>query len=815
MLQDLRFALRVLARSPGFTAVAVAVLALGIGASTAIFSVVDTVLLRPLPYQDPDRLVVVQEGLPKLGPDARGIPLPAPDVLDFRQQNRVFSFLAAYRNSQFDLAEGGEPERITGARVSASLFPMLGIPPARGRAFTEEEDQPGRLVVVLSDGLWRRRFASDAGILGRTVRLNSQPHTVIGVMPRGFSFPQRGPRFHAEPAELWVPMAFTPGELRTRGDSFNYCVLARLKPGVTLERANADIETIARRIQELYPPLVRKDFTVEASAVPYRGQVVSGVRTLLVALLGAVGCVLLIGSANVANLLLVRAAGRHKELAVRVALGAGRLRLIRQLLTESVVLALAGGLLGVLLAFWGSRLLVAAIPGNIPRAQEVAVDLRVLAFTLALSLASGVVFGAIPALAALRANVGEALKEGGRTPSAGAGRGRLRGALVISQMALALVLLIGAGLLVRSFVRLLQTDPGFRPQHVLTVSVSLSGARYGKPGQAQAFFQRLLERLASLPGVQSVGAATTLPLEPDWTRVMTAEGQPEPPAGKFPILAHTAVRGDYFQTMGIPLKRGRLFTPDDQPQAPREVIVSETTARRFWPGLDPVGRRVKWGLKESPVPWLTVVGVVGDVKSGRLDAETQPQTYEPSRQVPGRWAWFVTVRAEREPVSLASAVRAEARALDPEQPVTKVRTMEQVISQSTAPRRFNTFLLVVFGAAALLLAALGIYGVMAYSVARRTHEIGVRLSLGARPADVLAMVIRQGMTLVVAGLVLGLAGALALTRVIAGLLYGVQPTDPVTFVAVSVLLAAVALAATWLPAHRAMQVDPAVALRYE
>jgi putative ABC transport system permease protein len=810
--QDLRYGVRMLGKSPGFTAVAVLALALGVGANTAIFSVVNTVLLRPLPFKDSGRLVLLQEGIPKLG--VRAIPVCAPDVLDYERQNHVFEELGAFRTTSYDLSGLGEAERVRAARVSAGLFPLLGVQPALGRVFAREEDQPGHLVAVLSDGLWRR-FGADPGVVGRTVALDRKPYTIIGVMPPRFEFPLRGPQFHSEPAELWLPMAFTPEELRVRGDNFNNSVIARLKPGVTLARANADVMAIARRIQELFPPDVRKDFNLEASVVPYREQVVGGVRTLLLVLLGAVGFVVLIACANVANLLLTRAAARQKEIAIRTALGASRLRLVCQLLSESALLALLGGALGLLLAYWGTDLLVAVIPGSIPRSQEIAVDLQVLGFTLALSLATGLVFGAGPAVAATRTRVNETLKEGGRGSAAGVHRSRLHGALIISEVALALVLLAGAGLLVRSFIHLRETDPGFRPQQVLTMSVSLAPSKYAQPEQVRAFFQRLLERLQSQPGVKAVGAGTDLPLEGSWLRAFSAEDRPEPEAGKFPVIYHTAVRGDYFEALGIPLKRGRYFSEQERPEAPCEVVLSESMARRFWPGEDPIGKRLKWGARQTETPWLAVVGVVGDVKQAALEVETQPHTYEPYWQAEHRRTWQIAVRAAMAPSALTSAVRAQVRALDPEQPVTRVRTMEQVISTSMAPRRLNMFLLVVFASAATLLAAIGIYGVMAYSVTQRTHEIGVRMALGARRGDVLRMVIRQGMTLVLIGVGIGLGGALALTRVLASFLYGVKPTDPLTFAAVSVLLAAVALLADYIPARRATRVDPMIALRYE
>jgi putative ABC transport system permease protein len=811
--QDLRYGLRMLVKNRGFTLVAVLTLGLGIGANSAIFSVVDAVILRPLPYKDPNRLVMVKERIPLASPEP--IPVCAPDVVQFQRQNQVFESVAAFGGGQFDLSGEGEPERITAERVNAGLFSLLGVQPVVGRPFTAEEDQPGHSLAILSYALWQRRFGANPDVLGHTVTLDRQAYTVIGVMPRSFAFPLRG-MDQGEAADLFVPMAFTRDELSDIGDNFNFSVLARLKPGVTWARANADADAIAYRILQTYPPQFRDKIKLEAVALPLSGQVVGRVRTLLLLLLGAVGFVLLIACANVANLLLTRAAHRQREIAVRLAMGAGRLRLLRQLAAENLVLALAGAGLGLLLAFGIMHALVGWMPANIPRVHAIGLNLPVLAFTLGLAALTGLVFGVAPALAASRTDLNSTLKEGGRSAQQGLQHPRLRAALVVGEIALSMVLLVGAGLLVRSFERVLATQPGFRPEHVLTASLSLPEAQYKQEQQIRGFYRELIDRLKQLPGARAVGASTDLPLEAGWIHLFTPEGYQPPPGAGLNQCSHSVIIGDYLQTQGVPLLRGRYFTEQDTPGSTPVLIVSESLAKRYWPNQDPIGKRLKWGPPESNDPWLTIVGVVGDVKQGALDAATMPHTYESYGQhgIPGN-SLSVAVRAEGNPASLASALRATVWGLDRELAIAQIRTMDQVISESTAPRRFNLILLVAFAALAVALAAIGIYGVISYSVAQRTHEIGIRMALGAQRGDVLRQVVGQGMLLMGAGVIIGIVGALALTRFLTSLLYEVKPTDPVTFAAVSMLVAGVALLASYFPARRATKVDPMVALRYE
>jgi putative ABC transport system permease protein len=811
--QDLRYGLRTLLRTPGFVAVAVLTLALGIGANTAIFCVVDAVVLRPLPYKDPSRLVLVKERIPLAGPEP--IPVCAPDVIRFQRQNQVFESMAAFRVGQFDLSGEAEPQRITADRVNSNLFSLLGVQPVVGRTFTADEDQPGRLLAILSYGLWQRRFGANPDVVGRTVTLDRQPYTVIGVMPRGFVFPLPG-LDQGDAADLFVPMAFTHDELSNEGDNFDFSVLARLKPGVNLARANADLNAIAHRILQAYPPQLRDRIKLGALALPLSYQVVGKVRALLLLLLGAVGFVLLIACANVANLLLTRAAGRQKEIAVRLALGAGWLRLLRQLAAESMLLAMLGAGLGLVLAFWLSQSLVGMMPASIPRVHAIGLDLPVLAFTLVLAVLTGLVFGVVPTLAATRTDLNSTLKEGGRSAMQGPQHHRPRAALVAGQVALSLVLLVGAGLLMRSFERLLATQPGFQPEHVLTASVSLPGAQYKQDQQIRSFYRELIERLQQLPGAKMAGASTDLPLEAGWTHLFTPEGYQPPPGAGLNLCSHSVILGDYLQTLRVPLVRGRYFTERDKPGSTPALIVSESLAKRYWPNQDPVGKRVKWGPPESNNPWLTIVGVVGDVKQGALDGATMPHTYEPYGQhdVPAS-SLNLAVRAAGDPGGLASALRAAVWGLDRQLAVAQVRTMNQVIGDSTAPRRFNLYLLVTFAALAVALAAIGIYGLIAYSVAQRTHEIGIRMTLGAQRGDVTRLVVGQGALLVGAGVVIGVIGALVLTRFLASFLYGVSPTDPVTFAGVVVVLAGVGLLASYIPARRATKVDPMVALRCE
>ncbi len=811
LLQDFRHSYRMLRNKPGFTTVAVLTLALGIGASTAIFSVVDAVILRPLPYSAPGRLVLIKERIPKATPDP--IPVSAADVVQFQRENHAFDSLAAFRGGQLDLAGGTEPQRVNVDRVSANLFSLLGAQPGVGRAFTPDEDRPGHLVAILSYGLWQRRFGADPNILGHTVALNRQLYTVIGVMPATFVFPLPGMN-QGDAADVFVPMAFTPEELEDVGDNFDYSVAGRLKPGVSLSHANEDVETIAHRIQETYPPEIRADLNLGAVALPLGDQVVGNAKTLLLTLLGAVAFVLLISCINVANLLLARASDRQKEIAVRLALGASRIRLLRQLVAESMLLTVAGAGLGLAFAFWAADALVALMPESIPRIHAVGLNLSVLGFTLGLAILISLVFGIVPALAASRTNVDDALKEGGRSSMQGRQHHHLRGALVVMEVALAMILLVGAGLLLRSFQRVLETNPGFQPEHVLTASLSVPESQYKQDAQIRRFYQRLMERLQQLPGTKLAGASTDLPLEAGWTHLFTPEGyQPLPGVG-LNVSNHSVILGQYLQTMGVPLLRGRYFSEQDDIGSTHVLIVSESLAKRYWPNQDPIGKRLKWGPAESKDPWLTIVGVVGDVKQGALDVGTTPHTYEPFLQNTGR-SLNLAIRASGEPASLASALRAAVWAIDSQLAVAQVRTMDQVISESTTPRRFSLFLLAGFALLALVLSAIGIYGVIAYSVVRRIHEIGIRMALGAQRGDVMRLVITQGLRLLGAGVLIGIAGALALTRLLACFLYGVQPTDPFTFAGVVAILAGVAVLASYIPARRATKVDPVIALRCE
>jgi predicted permease len=809
--QDVSHGLRMMRKHPGFTAIAVTTLALGIGANTAIFSVINAVLLAPLPYHQPDRLVIVQETISKIA--ERPVNVPAPDVITFQRQNRVFTAAAGFLERQLELSGAGRPEQVHAVRASWTLFPMLGVSPLLGRTFSPEEDDPGRTVTVLSYSLWQRGFGGDPSIIGRTIALDRKPYTVIGVMPADFVFPIRGLESF-ESAALWIPMSFTPEERKDVGDDFNYGLIARLKPGVSLAQARADAALIVAGIEQQYPASVRHEFIVSPAVTPVREAVVGKVRPLMAILLGAVGLVLLIACVNVANLLLARTMGRRKEMAVRLALGAGSARLLRQFVAENLVLALVGGALGIVVAIGGDHLLVLLAPADIPRAQNVGIDLSVLLFTLILSLVVGLIVGAAPAFAAAGIDVNSTLKEGSRGSSTGRRHRRLRAVLVTSEIALALMLLTGAGLLIRSFVRVRGVNPGFRAQHVLTFGIALPPTAYSHQAQVTSSFRDLHDRIARLPSVQMVGMSTDLPMEAGWYRIFTPENYHPQPGAQLNVSVNSVIYGDYLQAFDVPLLRGRYFNDEDTAQSPPVVIISQSIARRYWPGEDPIGKRLKWGPAQSTTPWLTVVGVVGDVKPAGLDQPTVPHTYEPYLQVP--WdSLFFAVRTSRDPAALASAVRAEVWSADSQLAVSQMRTINDIVEKSLTQRRFSLFLLVAFAGLALVLAAIGIYGVVSYSVSQRTHEMGIRMALGAGRVEVLRLVVRQGLILALAGVAIGVAGALVLTRLLAGLLFQIAPTDPVTFISGSVVLAAVAVAASLVPAWRATRVDPTVALRYE
>jgi putative ABC transport system permease protein len=809
--QDIRYGLRMLSRAPSISIVATVALALGIGANTAIFSVVNAVLLRPLPFANSEALMTVWETDSVRGQN-RGT-ASYPNFSDWRSQNQSFEGLASFHSNDFIMTGGGESARLQGSVVNANLFSLLGVQPILGRGFLPAEDEPGETgrVVVLSQELFQKRFNADAGVINQSMTLDGKSYTIVGVMPKAFQFPIQN-----DPVDLWTTVA---GDREgkepitdQRGAHF-IKVIGRLKTGVTREQAQAELTTIAARLEAQYPDKnLHRGVRIESALE----SLVGDIRPALLILLGAVACVLLIACANVANLLLARAMTRHKEMAIRSALGARRLRVIRQLLTESVLLSLAGGGLGLLLAVWWSDLLVSLGRDNIPRALQVGLDWRVLMFTLLVSLLTGLSFGLVPALQTSRTDLTESLKEGGRGSGEGARRNRTRGVLVVSELAIAVVLLVGAGLLIQSLWRLRHVNPGFAPQNVLTFSVALPEIRYQPEQQAQ-FFQDLSAHLQSLPGVQSAGTVIPLPLGGDrFSLSFETEGRPVA-KGDQPSADFFCIGPGYFKTIGIPLIKGRVFDDRDQHKSPQVIVVTESFARQFFPGEAAIGKRIKPGIstfENEKSSLREIVGVVGDIKSQNLSAEPKPAFYVPQTQVPFN-QMSVVVKTKGDPQALVAAVNREVGSKDKELPVFQVKTMDEYLSASVASPRFNTTLLAIFAAVALVLTIVGLYGVMSYSVAQRTNEIGIRMALGAQTGDVLNLVVKQGLKLVLAGLGLGLLGAFALMRVISSLLFGVTTKDPLTFAAVAGLLAIVALLACYLPARRASRVAPMEALRYE
>jgi putative ABC transport system permease protein len=797
---DFKYAVRVMAKRPGFTAIAVITIALGIGANTAIFTVINAVVLRPLPFPDPDKIVILTENNFAKGWNQFSI-APA-NFLDWRDQTKSWAEISAFDGKSFNLTGQGEPERLRGAAVSANLFRLLAVNPAIGRGFLPEEDNPdGAKVVVISYGLWQRRFSGVADLTGQTISLNGVTHAVIGVMPATFQFPGR--------ADVWTPIAFSAADHDVRGAHFINAV-ARLRDGVSVAQARSEMDSLAAALAQQYPD-TNKNWGVNVT--PLLDAAIGRIRPMLFVLMGAVFLVLLIAVANVANLMLARASGRAKEISIRAALGAGRARLIRQLLTESITVSLAGGALGFGLAVVGVKAIVAINPDQIPRASGIEVDRWVLAFTLAVSLVTGIAFGLAPALWASRPNLNESLKEGGRSADAG-GRRSLRGLLVLSEIALAVPLMIGAGLLLRSFNRLQQVNPGFNPHSVLTMLVPLPASKYEKPEQQSAFFRQLLDRVGTLQGVESAAAVTTLPLSGyDEIQEFMIEGQQYPEASDMPSANYYEVSPDYFRTLGISLISGRSFSSADAAGSPRVAIVNQTRAERFFPGVDPIGRRINVRENGSNT-WREIVGVVENVRHYSLDVATPLQIYDPLAQEPSGFM-ALAVKTSGAPLSMSADVRSQVLAVDADQPVAQIKTLEQYVTDNTAQSRMSMILLGLFAALALVLASVGLYGVMAFSVASRGHEIGIRMALGARASGVLKMVVLQGMTMAVIGAMVGVGAAFGLTRLMSDLLYGTSAQDPLIFAAIPVALLAVALVACALPALRATRIDPVDALRYE
>ncbi|MGH7538555.1 MAG: ABC transporter permease [Gemmatimonadales bacterium] len=798
--QDLRYAVRTLSRTPAVTLIAVVTLALGIGVNTTVFSCVNALFLRPFPYGDPLRLVALRQDNPSRG--WTGNEVSHPNFVDWQAQARSFQGIAAHYGSSFNLAGGDRPERIEGEAVSWNLFGLLRIAPMLGRDFTAQDGLPGAPpVALLSAALWQRHFGGDSGIVGRTISLSGQPHTVIGVLPPPHQFPAD--------QQLWVPIR--EGLSRSRGMHYLE-VIGRLRDGVTVDQANAELVTLAGRLETQYP---EDNAGWSASVVPLREHEVGEYKLVLQLMMAAVAFVLLIACANVANLLLSRAAARHREIAIRAALGAGRVRIVRQLLTESVLIALAGAALGLVVALWGLDLIVAAVPADKPFWMVFSLDGRVLAFTAAVAIATGVLFGLAPALHAVQTDLHESLKEGSRSAGTAGARQRLRHALVVAEVALSLVLLIGAALMIRSFLLLQRVNPGFDRSNVLSVSVVLAGTKYDSAHTRTAFYTDLLPRLAALPGVLGAAASSAPPLsERSSTSSFTVEGQPTEP-GQEPNGSWQAVTAGYLGLLGVPILRGRDVTEQDVRDSSLVAVINRSMARRFWPAEDPLGKRFHFGsADEADAPWITVVGVAGDVRHRRLSEAPANQFYIVFPQAPFR-GMVLLVRTAAEPVALARAVRETVRSADDQLPVYSLQSMEQLYRSSMWEQRLYGWMFGAFAGVALLLAVVGLYGVMAYMVTLRTHEIGVRMALGAERANVRRLVVRRGLRLAAIGIGIGLVGAMAVTGTLRGFLFGVTATDPVVFLGIALLLTAVALVASYLPARRAAQVDPVIALRSE
>jgi predicted permease len=805
--QDLHYGIRVLLRNPGFTLVAILALALGIGSNTAIFSVVNAVLIRPLPYEDPDRLVMVWETNSENHSERATV--SPPNFFDWRSQNRVFENITGIRSVGLNLTGNGtQPEILFGAGVSSDFFSMLGIKPAVGRTFLAEEDRPnGNRVAILGNGLWQRRFGADPGIVGKELTLDGKSFTVVGVTPASFKPPES--IFGSLGSEIWIPLSFVDDDLTERNNHFLF-VLGRLQKGINIDQAKTAMNVIAEQLGQQYPDTNRGS---GVNLVPLKKEIVGDVRAKLFMLLGAVGFVLLIACANVANMLLARAAGRQKEIGIRLALGAGRGRIIRQLLTESVLLAVVSGLISLLLALWCTDVLVALSPDYIPRRSEIGIDANVLGFAMAVSILTGIIFGLAPALNASRPDISRSLKEGGLARVGLRGE-KLRNLLVVSEVALSLVLLIGAGLMINSLLRLQRVNPGFNPDKVLAMRVSLS-PKYSEPAQQIEFFKQLVERIEALPGAKTVGAINDLPFSGNQSiTVITVEGSQPVEQGKEPRIEWRQISPNYFRTMEIPLIVGRDFTLQDNRSAAPVAIINQTMARKHWPDQNPVGRRFKFGGSNSTRPWVTIVGVAGDIKHLGLNESEGPALYISYLFSP-RSGMYITVKSALEQADLLSAMQKEVWAIDRDQPVGRTATMNELLSRSVSEPRFYSLLLGIFAFVALAIAAVGIYGVMSYSVTQRTHEIGIRMALGAQPGDVLKLVLGKSLLLVLIGIGIGLTASAALTQALSSLLFGVTPTDPATFTGISLLLSSIALLASYIPARRATKVDPMVALRYE
>jgi putative ABC transport system permease protein len=817
MLNEIRFALRSFAKTPAFTLIAVATLALAIGANTAVLSLVNALLIRPLPYQAPQDLVLLLEHFKTQ--NLERIPVSPPEFIDYESRAQSFERLGAFGYANFNLANGDKPERIAGATVTAAVFPLLGVAPVQGRFFSPEECKPGRDdVVIISERLWQQRFNRDPRMVGTKLLLDGKSFTVVGIMPGGFDFPLQlfnlgaGGQFGGR-ADIWQPLAFTDKELKIRY-SRSYFIVGRLKPGTSVAQAQAEIETINDQMRREHPDNYSQDGSFGADVFPLKDLAVAGMRPALLILLGAVVLVLLIGCANLTTMLLARGAAREREMAIRVALGAGPMRLLKQMLTESVLLALLGAAAGVLLAIWGVDLLKHIGASTVPRLREVNLDLRVLAMTFGIAVGTGILFGLVPGLASAKPELTESLKEGGRSSTQGRRRNRLRNAVVVTEVALALVLLTSAALLIKSFLRLQNASPGFDPHNVLTMEVSLPTLRYPDDKAIVQFSNEAQRRITALPGVQFAAVTTILPLAGSNSDSSFAiEGRPDDRKTPPPDEEKREVSADYFRAIGTPLIKGRFFTVTDNADAPRVIIINQALAKKYWPNQDAVGKRIVMGGMSPNPTWITIVGIVGDIKHTGIEAEPKPEMYVPFAQDPYKTMIF-TVRSAQDPRLLVSAVRTQIQAIDPAQPVANIRTFEQVIADSVAPRRVAVVLLGVFAGAAVLLASVGIYGVISFLVVQRTHEIGVRMALGAQRVDVLRMVIGRALKLVGLGSAAGLVLAFFSTRALQALLYRVSAFDAPTFLFVTLVLGIVALAASYLPAQRATRADPMIALSH-